>query len=106
MRIGFIGLGTMGGAMAANLQKGGYALTVADLSEARAAPLLERGASRGGAPRAIAAESDVIFTSLPGPREVEAVAFGADGILAGIRPGAAWFDLTTNSRATVIKLHE
>jgi 3-hydroxyisobutyrate dehydrogenase len=56
-------------------------------------------------PREVAAASDVVFTSLPGPVEVEAVSLGADGLLAGIKRAAAYFDLSTNSRTTVRKIH-
>jgi 3-hydroxyisobutyrate dehydrogenase-like beta-hydroxyacid dehydrogenase len=105
MQVGFIGLGTMGGAMAANLQKSGFQLIVADLSEARVKPLLAGGAKKGGRPREIAAECEVVFTSLPGPKEVEAVALGGDGLVHGIRKDAAYFDLSTNSRAVVQKVH-
>src|SRR5260370_23470531 len=56
-------------------------------------------------PREIAGATEVMFTSLPGPPEVEAVALGPDGLLAGIREGAAYFDLSTNARSLVQKIH-
>lgn len=104
--VGFIGLGTMGGHMAANLQKAGFALTVHDIDRARASRLMAGGAVFADTPRAVATASEVVFTSLPGPPQVEAVALGPDGILAGIREGSAYFDLSTNARATVQKLSE
>jgi 3-hydroxyisobutyrate dehydrogenase-like beta-hydroxyacid dehydrogenase len=105
MQVGFIGLGTMGASMAANLQKAGHDLVVNDVRRASAEPHLGRGAKWADTPRAVAEEAEVIFTSLPGPPEVEAVALGPDGLLAGMRRGAAYFDLSTNSPTLVRKLH-
>jgi 3-hydroxyisobutyrate dehydrogenase len=105
MQVGFIGLGTMGASMASNLQKAGHRLTVHDLRRSAAEAHLSAGAAWADSPRAVAAASDVVFTSLPGPPEVEAAALGADGLLLGMRPQAAYFDLSTNSRAMVEKIH-
>jgi 3-hydroxyisobutyrate dehydrogenase-like beta-hydroxyacid dehydrogenase len=105
MQLGFIGLGTMGASLAANLQKAGHQLTVHDIRRAAAEPHLKAGAAWAATPREVAASSEVVFTSLPGPPEVEAVALGADGLLAGMKRGAAFFDLSTNSRAVVRKIH-
>ena len=103
--VGFIGLGTMGGRMATNLQKAGYKLVVHDLHRQAASHHLNAGATWADTPRALAQEADVILTSLPEPADVEAVGLGADGLLAGVRPGAAWFDLSTNAPRMVKKLH-
>jgi len=105
MQIGFIGLGTMGASMAANAQKAGHKLVVSDLHRQSAARHLAAGAVWADTAEAVAAQADVVFTSLPGPPEVEAVALGPHGLLAGIRPGAAYFDLSTNSPATMRKIH-
>jgi 3-hydroxyisobutyrate dehydrogenase-like beta-hydroxyacid dehydrogenase len=105
MQVGFVGLGTMGASMAANLQKAGHLLTVHDLRRAAADPHLAAGAAWAASPREVAAASEVVFTSLPGPPEVEATALGPEGLLAGMRPGTAYFDLSTNSRAVVQKIH-
>jgi 3-hydroxyisobutyrate dehydrogenase len=102
--VGFIGLGTMGGRMATNLQKAGYKLVVHDLTRQAASHHLNAGAVWADTPRAVASQADLVFTSLPEPADVEAVGLGADGLLAGIRPGAAWFDLSTNAPAVVKKL--
>src|SRR3954447_11061893 len=102
--VGFIGLGTMGGKMAANLQKAGYRLVVHDLTRQAASHHLNAGAVWAETPRALAAQCDVLFTSLPEPADVEAVALADDGLLAGIAKGAAWFDLSTNSPSVVKKL--
>ena len=103
--VGFIGLGTMGGRMAANLQTAGYKLVVHDLHRQAASHHLNAGAAWADTPRALASQADVIFTSLPEPADVEAVGRGADGLLAGIKPGAAWFDLSTNAPSVVKALH-
>ena len=105
MQVGFIGLGTMGASMAANLQKAGHRLIVHDVRRESAAPHLAAGARWAETPREVAAATEVMFTSLPGPPEVEEVALGHDGLLAGVRDGAAYFDLSTNSRAVVHKIH-
>ena len=105
MQIGFIGLGTMGASMAANLQNAGYRLVVNDVRRPAADPHVARGAVWADTPHAVAEAAEVVLTSLPGPPEVEAVALGEDGLLAGMRSGAAWFDLTTNSPTLVRRLH-
>ncbi|MCB4823488.1 NAD(P)-dependent oxidoreductase [Roseicella aerolata] len=106
MKIGFIGLGTMGAFMAANLQKSQYRLVVTDVRREAAARHLENGAEWAATPREIAAQCEVVFTSLPGPKEVEAVVFGPDGLLAGAHPGMALFDLSTNSQALMRRVHD
>lgn len=105
MQIGFIGLGLMGASMAANLQKAGHNVTVHDIRMEAAETHLAAGAAWADSPKAAAAASEVVFTSLPGPPEVEAVALGPDGILAGMSEGSVYFDLSTNSRAVVLKIH-
>jgi 3-hydroxyisobutyrate dehydrogenase-like beta-hydroxyacid dehydrogenase len=104
MPIGFIGLGTMGTHMAGHLQNAGHALVVHDLRKQAAAPHLAAGATWADTPRAVAERSDLIFTSLPEPPDVEKVALAAHGLLAGIKSGAAWFDLSTNAPALVKRL--
>ena len=100
--IGFIGLGNMGGGMSLNIQKAGYPMVVNDLREEAALPLLEGGARLANTPAEVAESSDIIFTSLPGPREVEAVALGDAGVLEGVRPGGIYVDLSS-SRPTLIR---
>jgi 3-hydroxyisobutyrate dehydrogenase len=105
MLVGFIGLGMMGGKMAANLQKAGYRLIVHDLHRQAASHHLQAGALWADSPRKVAEQCDVLFTSLPEPADVEGVAAGDNGLLAGIAEDAAWFDLSTNSPAVVKKLN-
>ena len=107
MQAGFIGLGTMGASMAANLQKGlkarGDTLVVHDVRREAGRRHVQDGAIWADSPQAVAEQSEVIFTSLPGPPEFEAV---AAGLLAGIKKGTAYFDLTTNSPTVVRKAHD
>ena len=106
MQVGFIGLGTMGAGMAANLQKAGHQLVVHDINQTLAKPHLTAGAKWADSPKALAEQSKLIFTSLPGPPEVEAVALASNGLIAGMTAGSAWFDLTTNSPTLVRRLHQ
>lgn len=106
MLVGFIGLGLMGAGMASNLQKAGFKLVVHDLSRQAASVHLNNGAVWAASPREVAEQCDVIFTSLPAPPDVDAVALGKDGLIEGIKPGAAFFDLSTNAVAGVRALAE
>jgi 3-hydroxyisobutyrate dehydrogenase len=105
MRVGFIGLGIMGASMASNVQKGGHALVVHDLRAEAATPHLAAGAVWARTPREVAETSDVVLTSLPGPPEVEMVALGDSGLLAGLSTGKAYVDLSTNSPTVVRRIH-
>ena len=105
MDIGFIGVGNMGAGMANNILKARHAMTIYDLNRDRAAPLLEQGARWAETPRQVTAQSEITFTSLPGPVEMEAVALGQDGILAGARQGTVYIDLSTNSPTLVRRVH-
>ena len=100
--VGFIGLGNMGGGMSANIQRAGYPMVVYDLREEAAKPLLEGGASLANSPAEVASLCDITMTSLPGPREVEGVSTGPEGILEGMKPGGIFVDLST-SRPTLIR---
>jgi 3-hydroxyisobutyrate dehydrogenase len=92
----------MGASFASNLIKAGFEVTVNDLHRQVAEPHLAAGAKWADTPRELAAVSDVILTSLPGPREIEAVALDeTDGLIAGMRPGTVFFDLSTNSPTSV-----
>ena len=104
--VGFVGLGTMGGKMAASLQRAGYDLVVHDVSRAAAATHIEAGAVWANSALELAAAVEVVFTSLPGPVEVESVALADDGLLAGMSSGGTLFDLSTNSPTVVRRIHE
>jgi 3-hydroxyisobutyrate dehydrogenase-like beta-hydroxyacid dehydrogenase len=96
MKVGFIGLGTLGAKMAANVQQM-HDLTVYDVNPASAQSFLSAGAGWASSPKALAEQVDIVLTSLPGPPEIEAVALGENGVLAGLRSGCPHFDLTTNA---------
>ncbi|MCS7207815.1 MAG: NAD(P)-dependent oxidoreductase [Dehalococcoidia bacterium] len=104
MRVGFIGLGNMGRPMATNILKAGHEMVVYDIREEAGQPLIALGARWAHGPKAVAQASQVIFTSLPGPKEVEQVALGPGGILEGMHPGAVYVDLSTNSPACVRRI--
>ena len=88
MKVGFIGLGTMGRHMAANLQKAGHEVVVHDVRREAAESHIKNGARWADSPRAVAEATEVVFTSLPGPVEVEAVALDEkQGLLAGLTAG-------------------
>ncbi|MCC6179645.1 MAG: NAD(P)-dependent oxidoreductase [Chloroflexi bacterium] len=97
MRVAFIGLGTMGSRMVANLQEHGHDLIVNDVRREAAGPALEQGAVWADSPRAAARDAELVLSSLPGPREVAAVVLGDDGILSGIGTDAVYADLSTSS---------
>ena len=103
--IGFIGLGTMGTRMAANLLAAGHTLVVNDLNPAAAEPHLAAGARWAATPAEVADACDIVFTSLPGPKQVEAVATGPNGIIEAACEGLAFFDLSTNSPTTMRHIH-
>ncbi|HEV8718360.1 MAG TPA: NAD(P)-dependent oxidoreductase [Candidatus Binatia bacterium] len=105
MQVGFVGLGTMGGKMATNLQKAGYCLVVHDARRDAATPHLAAGAVWANTPRQVAEAAEVVFTSLPGPAEMETVTLSEDGLLAGMCSDGAYFDLSTNAPAVVRRIH-
>jgi len=107
MRLGFVGTGTMGAPMVLCLIDAGHELTVCDVRPAATARLAARGAHEAGSPAEVARHSEVVFTSLPGPREVEhAVLDSAAGILAGLAVGGAYIDMTTNAPAVARRIAE
>ena len=106
MKVGFVGLGTMGGSMAYNCLQGGNEMVVHDINRAAATPHLEAGATWADSPREVAERSEVVFTSLPGPTEIDAVAMGEEGLMQGMSAGKVYFDLSTNSPASIRHIHE
>jgi 3-hydroxyisobutyrate dehydrogenase len=105
MRIGFIGLGRMGGGMAGNLLRNGADLTVFDMSEDACASFVDQGAKAASDLGALVRGADVIFMSLPGPNEVREVVYGPGGILANLARDAVLVDLSTSSRALAIQIY-
>ena len=105
MKVGLIGVGKMGTGIGMNILKGGHELVVHDIRPERTAAHIEAGAKRADSPCELARSSDVVFTSLPGPEEVEEVALGKNGLLEGLKSGQTYFDLTTNSPTVVRRLN-
>jgi 3-hydroxyisobutyrate dehydrogenase len=97
MKIGFIGMGVMGAPMASNLVRAGHEVKGNDLRKVDLA-----GVAWAATPEQAAADAGVVFTSLPGPKEFEAL---APALGRAMRKGAAWFDLTTNSPECVRRVH-
>ncbi len=95
--VGFIGLGRMGGPMARNLAAAGFALIVHDARRDAAEGLEGLGARWADSPRAVAEHADVLVTMLPGPPQVEAVAFGPEGAFDGLGDGSIWIDMSTST---------
>ena len=106
MKVGFIGLGTMGGSMAYNALDGGNELVVHDINPVSATRHLEAGATWVDTPREVAEQAEIVFTSLPGPTQVEAVALGESGIMEGMSAGKVYFDLSTSTPGMIRKIHE
>ena len=94
----------MGSGMSMNISEAGYSMVVHDLNQDLATQLLENGARWAQSPKELAESCDVIFTSLPGPMEVEAVATGDEGLVEGIRKGSVWLDLSTSSPTLIRRL--
>jgi 3-hydroxyisobutyrate dehydrogenase-like beta-hydroxyacid dehydrogenase len=95
MKIGFIGLGIMGGRMAGNLQKNGYSLVVFNRTRAKAEPLLGPCGTFSDSPAKLAEQVDVLFTMLAHPDAVEEAALGTNGFLNHLRPNALWVDCSS-----------
>ena len=105
MRIGFIGLGTMGGRMAASLRHAGHEMYVNDIRAEAVAPHVAAGAVEMPTAGDVGAAADGVFTSLPGPAEFSEVTVGGNGLLHGMSRGSVLFDLTTNSPTTIRSIH-
>ena len=94
-RIGWIGTGVMGTSMCGHVLAAGYRVTLYSRTKAKAQPLVDIGAAWAENPRAVAAESDILFTMVGFPQDVRSVYFDETGILAGTLPGALLVDMTT-----------
>lgn len=106
MHIGLIGLGNIGGNMATNLLKQGFTLSVYDLQTTKASTLTAAGALWCDSVPEVASNADVIITSLPGPKQLEAVMLGDSGVLAHVKTGSIWIDTGTNSIETMKKISD
>jgi 3-hydroxyisobutyrate dehydrogenase len=106
MRIGFLGLGAMGSRMAGRLLSAKGDIVVYNRTRARAEPFAQLGATIADSPRELAAQVDVIFSSVANDAALEAVMFGADGVLSGARSGATIVEMSTVNPETSRRLHE
>lgn len=103
-RIGFIGLGNVGGKLAGSLLRHGVDLTVRDLNAELDAQFVARGAHSAATPRAMAEQVDIVITCLPSPAASRAVLESADGVLAGFTPGKIWLEMSTTDQDEVKRI--
>ena len=106
MKVGFIGVGFMGKHMARHIIEGGHELTIYDISETAAKDLVDLGAKWANSPSIVATNSEVIFTSLPTPQDVQQVVIGEGGLLDGAIEGTTFFDLSTTDPETITRISE
>ena len=104
VKVGFIGLGNVGGKLAGSLLRNGVDLTVRDLHKNIAQPFLDSGARWADSPREMAEKVDVLITCLPSPATSAAVMEAEDGVLAGLGEGKVWAEMSTTDRGEVLRL--
>ena len=104
MKIGFIGLGNVGGKLAGSLLRGGFDLTVRDLDNALVQSFVDRGATSATSPKEMAEKVDLIITCLPSPAVCSTVMESEDGIIAGLSPGKIWIEMSTTDQSEVKRL--
>ncbi len=104
MKIGFIGLGNVGGKLAGSLIRNGHDVTVRDLDDALVQSFVARGAQAASSPRELGEAVDLIVTCLPSPAACSAVAEGPDGFLPALGPGKVWLEMSTTDHSEVIRL--
>lgn len=104
MKVGFIGLGVMGGPMALNILKGGHELTVYDRSPEAIARLVQAGAKAASTPKEVGAASEIVVTMLPEPQHVEQCVLGQDGVVEGLRKGGLVIEMSTIDPQTSVRV--
>lgn len=104
MRVGWVGTGVMGRSMALHLLDAGYSLTIYNRTKEKAAPLMEKGAKWADSPREVALASDIVFSIVGFPADVEEVTLGDWGALGGLRKGGIICDMTTSSPSLARKI--
>lgn len=104
MKVGFIGLGNVGGKLAGSLIRNGKDVTVRDLDRALAQRFIDLGAKWADSPREMMEACDLVITCLPSPAACSAVMEGEDGILKGIGPGKIWAEMSTTDEEEVKRL--
>ncbi len=106
MKIGFIGLGNVGGKLAGSLVRNGHDVVVRDLNNDLVLAFEALGAKSASSPRELADQVDIIITCLPSPAASAAVAEGVDGFMEGLRPGQVWLEMSTTDHKEVLRLGE
>ncbi|MBI4591592.1 MAG: NAD(P)-dependent oxidoreductase [Candidatus Rokubacteria bacterium] len=104
--VGFVGLGSMGSRMVQRLLDAGYSVVGYNRTRAKALRLAAAGMGLAESPRAVAERCDVVFSMVADTAALRAVALGADGIIAGLRPGATWVEMSTVSPGAIRELGE
>jgi 3-hydroxyisobutyrate dehydrogenase len=104
IRIGFVGLGNVGGKLAGSLLRHQVPLIVRDLNEELVASFVARGARPAASPKAMAEQVELLITCLPSPAASAAVLENPDGVLAGLKPGMVWLEMSTTDQAEIIRL--
>ena len=104
MKIGFIGLGNVGGKLAGSLLRNGFDLTVRDLDQDRAANFLKAGAHWADSPKELAQSVDMVITCLPSPHVCSEVMEAPDGVLSGLKSGSVWAEMSTTDETEVLRL--
>ena len=104
IKVGFIGLGNIGGKLAGSLLRNGFDLTVRDLEKSAAQPFLDGGAKWGNCPKEMAENVDILITCLPSPAASAVVMEADDGALKGLRDGKIWAEMSTTDEAEVRRL--
>ncbi len=106
LKVGFIGLGNVGGKLAGSLLRNGVSLTVRDLDADIAQPFLDGGAEWADSPHEMAQNVDILITCLPSPAASAMVMEAEDGALAGLGPGKIWAEMSTTDKDEVLRLGE
>lgn len=104
MKVGFIGLGNVGGKLAGSLLRNGYDLTVRDLDRHLAQPFIDKGAHWAESPKELAENVDIVITCLPSPAACSKVMEAKDGLLHGLASGKIWLEMSTTDDAEVRRL--
>lgn len=104
MKIGFIGLGNVGGKLAGSLLRNKFDLTVRDLDDSRVQSFVDRGATSAASAKEMAQKVDLIITCLPSPTVCATVMESDDGIIAGLSKGKVWLEMSTTDQSEVIRL--
>lgn len=106
MNLGFIGTGVMGAAMAKHLINAGHNLTVYNRTKSKTDELVSFGASWADTPQEVAQKSEIVFSMVGFPKDVEEIYFGETGIFSGVQPGSILIDMTTSQPSLAIKISE